>query len=49
VADAHARGLIVHGSTFRAENSFLPSDYRSSADQPALGDLEGEIKRFLEL
>jgi glycerophosphoryl diester phosphodiesterase len=49
VADAHAAGLIVHGWTFRAENSFLPSDYRSSSDPAALGDLAAEIKRFLEL
>jgi glycerophosphoryl diester phosphodiesterase len=47
VADAHAAGLIVHGWTFRAENSFLPADYRSSSDPAALGDLAGEIQRFL--
>lgn len=49
VADAHARGLIVHGWTFRAENTFLPADFDSSADPNALGDLAGEVKRFLEL
>jgi glycerophosphoryl diester phosphodiesterase len=49
VRDAHAAGLIVHGWTFRAENAFLPLDFRSSSDPNALGDLPGEIKRFLEL
>jgi glycerophosphoryl diester phosphodiesterase len=49
VRDAHAAGLIVHGWTFRAENAFLPADFRSSTDPNAIGDLEGEIQRFLEL
>jgi glycerophosphoryl diester phosphodiesterase len=49
VSDAHARGLIVHGWTFRAENSFLPKDFQSSSDPLAYGDLEGEIQRFLDL
>lgn len=49
IADAHAAGLIVHGWTFRAENSFLPADFRSSTDPAARGDLEAEIKRFVEL
>ena len=49
VTDAHARGLVVHGWTFRAENAFLPLDFRSSTDPNAFGDLAGEVKRFLEL
>jgi glycerophosphoryl diester phosphodiesterase len=49
VADAHARGLVVHGWTFRAENTFLPTDFQSGADPIAFGDLVGEAKRFLEL
>ena len=49
VRDAHAKGLIVHGWTFRAENAFLPADFRSSTDPNAFGDLEAEIQRFLEL
>jgi glycerophosphoryl diester phosphodiesterase len=28
VADAHQAGLVVHPYTFRAENNFLPVDYR---------------------
>ncbi|MGH3823549.1 MAG: glycerophosphodiester phosphodiesterase [Pseudonocardiaceae bacterium] len=31
VADARRAGLIVHPYTFRAENNFLPVDYRTSA------------------
>jgi len=31
VADAHHAGLVVHPYTFRAENSFLPVDYQTSA------------------
>ena len=49
VRDAHAVGLIVHGWTFRAENAFLPADFRSSTDPNAFGDLAGEVKRYLEL
>ena len=49
VADAHKAGLDVHGWTFRAENQFLPLDFRSSTDPAAHGDLAGEIERFLEL
>lgn len=30
VADAHAAGLVLHPWTFRAENSFLPLDYRTA-------------------
>lgn len=31
VADAHHAGLVVHPYAFRAENSFLPVDYQTSA------------------
>ena len=47
IADAHAAGLTVHGWTFRAENQFLPVDFRSSADPAAYGDLDGEIRAFV--
>jgi glycerophosphoryl diester phosphodiesterase len=47
IDDAHARGLIVHGWTFRAENQFLPAEYRSSADPNALGDMAAEVRRFV--
>jgi glycerophosphoryl diester phosphodiesterase len=47
IADAHAAGLEVHGWTFRAENTFLPVDLRSSANPTAVGNLAGEIEVFL--
>ncbi len=46
-SDAHRAGLFVHAWTFRAENTFLPAEYRSSADPNAYGDLAGEIREFL--
>jgi glycerophosphoryl diester phosphodiesterase len=49
VDDAHANGLIMHSFTFRAEHYFLPTDFQSSADQAAYGDLAGEVERFLAL
>ncbi|MGP4016771.1 glycerophosphodiester phosphodiesterase [Saccharopolyspora sp. 5N708] len=39
VADAHQAGLQVVPYTVRAENSFLPADFRSSTDQTAYGDV----------
>lgn len=47
IDDAHAAGLIVHGWTFRAENAFLPVDYRSSTDPIAIGDMQGEAIAYL--
>ena len=44
---AHRAGLLVHAYTFRAENTFLPTEYRSGPDPRALGDLAGEIRAFL--
>ena len=49
VSDAHARGMEVHGWTFRAENIFLPNEFDSSADPAAFGNLRGQINAFLEL
>ncbi|SDR99682.1 esterase-like activity of phytase family protein [Jiangella sp. DSM 45060] len=48
IGDAHRAGLEVHGWTFRRENQFLPAEFRSSADPNAVGDVEGEIRVFLE-
>ncbi|AEG43778.1 esterase-like activity of phytase family protein [Isoptericola variabilis] len=48
IAHAHAVGLEVHGWTFRAENQFLPAEFRSSADPTAPGDMAGEIRAFLD-
>ena len=41
VVDAHAAGLKVVAWTFRAEDVFVPTDYR--------GDLAGWIRRFYDL
>jgi len=49
VRDAHAAGLVVHGWTFRAENTFLPKDFQSGSDPAASGDLAAETNRFLAL
>ncbi len=37
VDNAHGSGLLVHPYTFRAENSFLPSDYRVGAGEADYG------------
>jgi glycerophosphoryl diester phosphodiesterase len=47
VADAQAAGLAVHARTFRAENAFLPAEFRSGADRADTGDLHGELAVFL--
>lgn len=47
VADAHAAGLRVHPWTFRAENVFLPDDYRTGTPPAAHGRLAAEIARYL--
>jgi glycerophosphoryl diester phosphodiesterase len=43
VRDAHRAGLLVHAYTFRVENSFLPANYRSSANP---GDYGRGIDEF---
>lgn len=49
VADAHAVGLKVHPYTFRAENSFLPKEYRSNnPSRSARGDLTAELKKYID-
>jgi glycerophosphoryl diester phosphodiesterase len=47
VRSAHAAGLLVHVYTLRAENQFLPAEFRSGADGAARGDLAGEAPAFL--
>ena len=53
VADAHARGLLVHPYTFRNENAFLPVELRRPADamaDPALyGNAFAEYAQFFAL
>ncbi len=48
VDDAHAAGLLVHPYTFRAENDFLPADYRSGTNPADYGRILEEIDRFLD-
>jgi len=48
VRAAHAVNLKVHVWTFRAENEFLPADLQIGNSPAAHGDLEGEIRRFLD-
>ncbi|HVD15061.1 MAG TPA: glycerophosphodiester phosphodiesterase [Actinomycetota bacterium] len=54
VRDAHQAGLIVHGWTFRRENSFLPEDFRagnpaSDVYLAATGDFPAELRLFYGL
>ena len=49
VADAHDAGLKVVPYTFRAENQFLPLQYRSSADPNAFGNLFAEMTDYFEV
>lgn len=46
VDNAHRAGMLVHPYTFRAENTFLPADFRSSEDPAAYGDLIAELHLF---
>ncbi|WP_421683304.1 glycerophosphodiester phosphodiesterase [Stutzerimonas urumqiensis] len=48
VPNAHAAGLKVHPYTFRAENAFLPANLRSSDQPDERGDIEAEIRAFLD-
>lgn len=47
VDKAHAAGLTVHPYTFRAENNFLPVDYRIGANPADYGKIIDEIKAYL--
>jgi glycerophosphoryl diester phosphodiesterase len=46
VRDAHAAGLEVHPYTFRAENNFLPTNLRSSANLADYGNLFAELGAY---
>lgn len=48
VDDAHAAGLSVTPWTFRAENTFLPLDYRLGEDPAAHGRIVDEVVAYLE-
>lgn len=47
VANAHAAGLAVHPWTFRAENAFLPAQFRAAGGPAERGELEGELLAYL--
>ena len=47
VAEAHAAGLLVHPYTFRAENQFLPTDYRRGPNPADYGQILEEITAYL--
>ena len=49
VANAHAKGLEIHGWTFRAENIFLPNEFDSSTNPAQFGNLGGQVQAFLAL
>ena len=48
IKEAHARGLPVHGWTFRAENQFLPSELALGTELAAKGDMAAQLRVFLE-
>lgn len=45
--DAHAAGLSVVPYTYRAENQFLPLQYRKGTDPNAYGDLLSELREAM--
>jgi glycerophosphoryl diester phosphodiesterase len=47
VSDAHAVGMTVHPYTFRAENQFLPADYRIGTNPNDFGRAIDEQVTFL--
>jgi glycerophosphoryl diester phosphodiesterase len=49
IPDAHDAGLLVHAFTFRAENQFLPVDFRLGADPNVRGDVTAEYELFFSL
>jgi glycerophosphoryl diester phosphodiesterase len=49
VQDAHDAGLAVHVYTFRAENKFLPPEFRIGSSAEARGDGIAEYEMFLDL
>ncbi|OLB80669.1 MAG: glycerophosphodiester phosphodiesterase [Actinobacteria bacterium 13_2_20CM_2_71_6] len=47
VRDAHAAGLVLHPYTFRAENTFLPTELRVGTDPTGYGKAIDEQVTFL--
>jgi glycerophosphoryl diester phosphodiesterase len=48
VEDAHAVGLKVHVWTFRAENMFLPVNFRRGTELAGHGDMAAEVRLHVE-
>ncbi|WP_344303601.1 glycerophosphodiester phosphodiesterase family protein [Nocardioides bigeumensis] len=48
VDDSHARGIEVAAFTLRRENRFLPRDLRIGEDPAAGGDLNRQVRAFVE-
>jgi glycerophosphoryl diester phosphodiesterase len=48
VADAHARGLLVHPYTLRNENAFLPAEFHNGEDPNRYGDVFGAARAYFE-
>ena len=48
IQNAHARGLPVHGWTFRVENQFLPSELARGTSASAPGDMAAQLRVFIE-
>jgi glycerophosphoryl diester phosphodiesterase len=48
IARAHAAKIKVHVWTFRAENEFLPDQFKTGTEPAAHGDLAGELRLFLD-
>jgi glycerophosphoryl diester phosphodiesterase len=49
VENAHRLGIKVHPYTFRAENSYLPAQFKIGTDPNAHGNLAGFIKTYLAM
>lgn len=49
VQHAHRAGLAVHAWTIRAENRFLPAEFRIGPEPDARGDVTAEYEMFLRM
>ena len=48
IKEAHARGMLVHGWTFRVENQFLPSELARGSGPSEKGDMTAQLRVFIE-
>ncbi len=49
VETAHKLGIKVHPYTFRAENSFLPAEFKIGTDPNAHGNIVGYMRKYLAM